>query len=318
MIVPSFVKKTAKAILPQRLLLKALDYYGLLTLPKKGLTVRIDGQCLEVCDSGDKCIRISRKHVIYLGDVINSFDYYYSAVEPIQVCGKQLVDYSTPRFHKVIGFDLFPVMFSSFAEPVVTTNQYLDFAGLKNGSVVLDLGAYSGLTSILFDRFVGPNGRVIAVDADDNNIQAIINNFGYYQIISGRKIELLEGAVWEHNKGIMFSVEGNMGASVIEYVGSERGHVRNVQTFTLNSIASRFDLKAVDFIKCDIEGAESVIFNAPDFFKKNKPRIVIEPHIVGGKLTVAACVEQLSPFGYSFQEIKQRGVQLPLLECCPL
>lgn len=317
MIIPAFVKKTVKEFLPPRLLSKALDYYCLLTLPKKELTVRIHGQCFEVCDSGDKCIRISRKHLIYLGDVLNSFDYYYSAVEPIQVGEKRVVDYSTPRFHKVIGFELFPVMFSSFAEPIVTTNQYLDFAGLKKGSVVLDLGAYSGLTSMLFDKLVGPNGRVIAVDADSNNIQAIMNNFGYYQTITGRRIELLEGAVWKHNKGIFFSVEGNMGASAIEYVGRERGNIRHVQTFTLNSIASRFDLKSVDFIKCDIEGAESVIFNDPEFFENIRPRIIIEPHIVDGKLTVATCVEQLTPFGYKFKEIEQHGVQLPLLECYP-
>jgi len=228
-----------------------------------------------------------------------------------------MVDYSTPKFHEVTGYDLHPIMFSSFAEPIITTQQYLDFAKLENGYVVLDLGSYSGLTSIVFDQLVCKDGSVLAVDADSENIKCIQKNFDLYKKITGRNIELIEGAVWKDDNGVVFSTEGNMGSSAVDYVGNSRGNVKQIKTFKLSTIAEKYNLQKVDFIKCDIEGAESVVFNDYDFFSKNKPRIIVEPHFSGGVSTVNAVVEQLAQFGYVCKEIEQHGVELPLLECYP-
>ncbi|HQM43507.1 MAG TPA: FkbM family methyltransferase [Smithellaceae bacterium] len=313
-----FFKNAIKNILPPKYINKLIDFYHIKNLPKHGLSVKQYDQYFDIVSDSGKCIRISRKHNIYMADILASFDYYYTAVEPVEIDGRRLVDYSRPSYHDVIGYDLHPIMFSSFAEPIATTNQYVDFARLTDGSIVLDLGAYSGLTSIMFDRIVGPKGRVIAVDPDPTNIKSMSKNFGNYQRATGRKIDFLEGAVWEHNSGIMFSGEGNMGSSASTYVGEYRGNVKKVKTFTLSAIALQFGLQAVDFIKCDIEGAESVIFRDSEFFKKNKPRIIIEPHYINGILTTGACIDQLSPFGYKFNEIKQHGSHIPLLECYPI
>ncbi len=96
--------------------------------------------------SGDRVIRVALRHAHYLYDIVVSFDYYFLAVAPLRQAGMRLVDYSTPRWHEVMGYDLHPVQFPSFAEPVVTALSYLDFAQIRDGSIVLDLGAYSGLT----------------------------------------------------------------------------------------------------------------------------------------------------------------------------
>ena len=101
----------------------------------------------------DKCIKISVKHDRYLLDIVNSFDYYFEAVES----ENNIVDYSYSHLHKVKGYDKSEIMFPSFAEPITTTMQYIDFAKLDNNSVVIDLGAYSGLTGILFDLAITSN-----------------------------------------------------------------------------------------------------------------------------------------------------------------
>jgi hypothetical protein len=83
-------------------------------------------------------------------DIIDSFEYYYNSVFPIDdFNGNLVVDFSNPKYHEVVGFESQPIIFPSLAEPIITTTQYLDFADLQNDSVVIDLGAYSGLTSIL-------------------------------------------------------------------------------------------------------------------------------------------------------------------------
>lgn len=313
------LKKDIRKIVPSYILNYFIYMYASILCNKKKLIIKKYKFFIDICDNSKKrCIRISNKHLNYVFDIINSFQYYYKAVEPLCIDGINIVDYSTPRYHNVKGYNLHPIIFPSFAEPLSTTRQYLKSAHLKAGSIVLDLGAYSGLTSILFDQLVGDRGRVIAVDADKINVEYIKKNLFLYEKITKRKIDLLIGAVWKDNNGLFFSNEGNMGSSAVSIVGKRGDNkVSKIKSFTLFKITELFHLKKVDFIKCDIEGAEAYIFNNKNFFKKFKPRIIIELHVVNSKSTYKNCVDELSKFGYKFKNIKQNGVQLPLLECQP-
>jgi FkbM family methyltransferase len=248
-------------------------------------------------------------------DIITSFEYYFNSVIPIEdFNGQLLVDFSNPKFHEVVGFDKQPIIFPSLAEPVITTLQYLEFADLKKDSVVIDLGAYSGLTSILFKSNCS-DGEVIAVDADEKNLMCISKNFNLYKTISGSEIKLLNGAVWNHSDGLFFSNEGNMGSSAVSIIGERGGSKKFIKSYRLIDIANKYDLKKVDFIKCDVEGAESVIFNDDEFFNKYKPKIIVEPHYVSGEITSIDVENSLKKYGYKFDLIEQHGVSLPLILC---
>lgn len=121
-----------------------------------------------------RVVRIGARHEIYAADVCKEFEHYFGAVEPIRLSdGRMLADYSLPRWHDVSGFTTHPIHFPSLPEPIETTSQYLEFACIKSGDCVLDLGAYAGLTSILFSRLVGANGLVIAVEPDQQNIASL-------------------------------------------------------------------------------------------------------------------------------------------------
>ncbi len=282
----------------------------------KGLDVRVGADFMDII-RGDDIVRIAIKHFDYSTDIVASFDYYFSAVKPVRRMDRNIVDYASPRYHQVVGFDLQPIMFPSLAEPVVTTRQYLAFAGLEEGMTAIDLGAYSGLGAILFSEAVGKTGRVVAVDADAVNIECIKQNFSLYQKIRGTRIDLLEGAVWENDDGLDFSTEGNMGASAVSIVGANRGKAARVASYTLSSIAKKFALEKIDFIKCDVEGAEKVIFTDKAFFARHLPRIIIETHLIGATETTDKCISDLSAYGYECRKIIQTGVPLPLLECHP-
>jgi FkbM family methyltransferase len=210
-----------------------------------------------------------------------------------------------------------PVVFSSFCEPLVTTNQYLDFAALKPADTVLDLGAYSGLTSIVFKEKVGNLGKVIAIDADSENMNTILENTKLYKLITGNCIDVIFGAVWNHSNGLSFSTEGNMGSSASEIVGANRGSVNMIKSYTLSELSEIGKVKSVDFIKCDIEGAEAVIFEDANFFQNHRPKIIIETHMKDGIETTEKCISDLTKFGYKCRKIIQTGVVLPLIECYP-
>lgn len=258
---------------------------------------------------GNRIIRMSPRHTVYIRDVVTDFNYYHGAVVTRKEDGKQIADFSFPAYQKIIGYD-HPIKLPSFPEPISGANQYLDFARIKPGDTVLDLGAYSGLTSILFSE---QGARVIAVEADADNALCVEENLRNYSYRSGRKIDLLFGAVWNTSGMINFSSESNMGASVCRIVG-ERGKVISVPSYTLSEIAKIFDLSQIDFIKCDVEGAEAFIFEDAAFFSEYHPRIIIEPHNIKGQSTIGKVVSDLMGYGYTVRQVEQDGVRFPLLE----
>ena len=211
-----------------------------------------------------------------------------------------------------------PVFFSSFPEPITTTNQYIDFAGLSEGDVVFDLGAYVSLAAINFKRLVGNSGRVIAVEADSLNFDASKKNTELFKRVTGLEIELVNAAIWDHCQGIEFSAEGNMGSYAVPLIGRSRAGKKTVSSVTLSELASRLNLITVNFIKCDIEGAESVIFSDEVFFKRYRPKIIIETHPLDGVSTAEKCIADLTRLGYHCKTVAQLGVELPLLECVPV
>lgn len=303
--------------LPPALAKLIVDHVAVRLMRKHGKQLRVENTHYDIVDRHNRVIRVARRHAVYLQDILGNFDDYFDAVKPLCIGDKRIVDYTTPAFHEVVGFDLHPIHFPSFAEPINTTLQYLDFAGLQAGDVAIDLGAYCGLSAILMDQRVAPSGRVIAVDADLCNLHSARINLAEYRKRTGRSIALVEAAIWKDTNGVTFLEEGNMGSSVREAGGGFRGRPRKVSTHTLSSLVKSESIHRVDFIKCDVEGAERLVFADDEFFKAFRPKIIIEPHVVDGENTEPACQEELKRRGYSIRRIKQRGSHLPLLECTP-
>jgi FkbM family methyltransferase len=258
----------------------------------------------------DNVIKISKTHKVYLKTLMRFFDIHFFAVENEKVNGLSVVDYSCSRKHKVIGFDKFEVYCPSLAETFDTVSQYLEYAKLKDGDVVLDLGSYSGLTSVVFAESVGKNGKVIAVEPDALNYSCLEKNVA--QMEDSSNVECLNAAAWKETGKLSFSNENSMGSSAVSIVG-ERGLLNEVDCFTLNDMAAKYNLDKIDFIKCDIEGAEAYIFDDDNFFSKFKPRILVETHIVAGNFCDKLCIDALSKHGYSHKYISQNGLEMPLI-----
>mgnify|MGYP006144897423 FL=1 len=266
-----------------------------------------------------RSIRIARGNAVYMLDMIRSFDYYFNSTKSIRIKQsghwRDIVDFSTPRFQSISGFLDFPIMCSSLTEPFITAQQYLDFAKLKPGDVVLDLGSYSSLTSIAFSKVVKGAGRVIALEPDPVNYKCCEINIAQHSRSNQlSNIDLINAAVSNSNSTLKFSSEGAMGSSAADIVGAYRGDVIEVPCLTLSEIARKCRLARVDFIKMDIEGSEQeVIESSKEFFEKYRPRIIIEPHMINRTLTDKAIISSLTDFGYKCSIIEQSGVNLPLV-----
>ena len=294
-------------------------FYGYL-FAKNGVKIRKNNGYYSLTKN-NKVIKIALKHKIYFNDLINEFEYYHSAVEPTLEDDKLVVDYTKPKLHTVRGYELHKIIFPSIPEPTVTAKQYLDFAKLDSSSVVLDLGAYSGLTSLIFDYEISKNnpcatGRVYSVEADIINLSCFIQNIQTYKDITNRNIQYIFAAVSDKDGYQEFISEGAMGANANIYTSLRNGNKVKVPSVRLSSIAKRFNLNKIDFIKCDIEGAERYIFNDKEFFEKYSPKIIVECHGIGKYATNDSVIDALSKYGYKCK-IADTTIEnyLPLIEC---
>lgn len=302
----------------------SLFYYKADPKLRGSIRVRESGDAIEIKREADhKMIRIGRRNAVYLVDMINSFDYFFSSAMPVPVRTRtgtyEMVDFSTPRLHQVNGFDDFPILCPSLTEPFPTTAQYLDFAGLSAGDIVFDLGSYSGLTSIAFSKAVGNTGKVIALEPDPLNHSTAEFNLAAHRRVNGLDNVILHpAAVSAHGGTLQLSSEGAMGSALTSIVGSYRGDTINVACETLQGLVDHFALTGVDFIKMDIEGSElSVILESGDFLARYRPRMIIEPHIISGALTTDPIVAFLTGIGYRCSVIEQNGLALPLITASP-
>lgn len=269
----------------------------------------------------DRIIRISKSNYVYLPQIVDNFDLYFTSVEPVFYrLGKaffQVVDFSTPRFHCVSEFPDFPLLSPGVMEPYKTTRQYLDFAQLQPGHVVIDLGAHSGLTSIAFARQVGVSGRVVAVEPDPLTVTACRVNIAR----SGcSQITLVAKAIAPAPGRVRLSSEGGLGSALASLVGSHRGVVVDVDAITLDQLMQDHRLERVDFIKMDIEGAEAwVLEGARAFLQRYRPKLIVEPHMAGGRSTLPAMQSLLGSQGYRCELIDQHESRtLPLLAASPV
>lgn len=312
------IKQVIRPLVPQSLLQWRRDRVLERQAAKKDLEIVRHDLFLDL-RRGTTVLRISTHHDIYLQHIIECFDYYVNSVIPLRVNGTTLVDMSGPRYHRLKGFADIPFLFPSHTEPYSTTAEYLDFAALRGGEIVLDLGAYSAVTSIIFARLVGAGGHVYAFEADETNYDcAQINVDMAARVMNLRNITLLRKAVWSHSDGLLFSNEGAMGSSAVSITGGRRGDERRVPSVRLQDFFVSQALDHADFVKMDIEGCEvEVLQSSVGFLRSTNARLIVEPHYVDGALSTDRCCDLLKSAGYQVRVRGKIGESEALIEAVP-
>src|SRR5579871_930107 len=159
-----------------------------------GCRIRLseDGKAFAV-RKGNRELRVALSSSNYLPDAMERFDYYLEAIIPDIVKGREVAYFDEPRLHSVRGVDG-QFLFTSFPEGLETAEVYLKGFPVRPGEVVIDAGAYCGLTAHLFAKSAGATGSVIAIEADPRNYSALLSNLERHPAAN---ITPLHAAVWK-------------------------------------------------------------------------------------------------------------------------
>lgn len=159
---------------------------------------------------------------------------------------------------------------------------------------VLDIGACIGDHTLTYSRFVGPSGRVIAIEPNRESFQCLQHNVGP---ISG--ITLYNCAAGKEYKMVSMVPETgphNLGGSRV----SGEGDIPMVDMDRLFD-----DLKRLDFVKIDAEGYEPEILEGMEgIIGRFKPVMLIEvcqTILKDRGYSSAQLLDQIRALGYSVQ-----------------
>ena len=153
---------------------------------------------------------------------------------------------------------------------------------IKKGDVVVDIGANVGIFST-FATSVAENVKVFAYEPSPDNFKYLEKNVVQNNL--QKKIKVLNLAVSDRKEKVKLFTHslGSGGHSIYEkvVVSDDHSYVE-VPATTLKEIFVENNLKKIDFLKMDCEGAEyNILFKAPKECLKKISRMAVECHDVG-------------------------------------
>jgi FkbM family methyltransferase len=179
---------------------------------------------------------------------------------------------------------------------------------VTKGAVVIDCGANQGIYTCAFGALVGPHGRVYAFEPQAYAAEALHHNA---RLNGFAHVSIEQVAISNANDTATLDVShGPVVASILKDMGGIK--TISVPTLSLTSFAERVDLRRLDLIKMDIEGAEyDALVGAIPIIVRFKPTIVLEatPDDMGlpAEKRWNAIVKLLTSNGYSMYRFNGTG-----------
>lgn len=148
---------------------------------------------------------------------------------------------------------------------------------LKSGDIFIDVGCHVGKYSIFLANYVGPEGKVFAIDANPENIRAIKKNAELNEFAN---IAIINTAVADTDGERNFYLSRWSGqGSLIQSDARKESVV--MTTATLDTLLWSID--KIDLIKMDIEGTELEAIKGAKLTLKKTRKLIIECHNEGNR-----------------------------------
>ncbi len=175
------------------------------------------------------------------------------------------------------------------------------FKNEKDTPLIIDCGANIGLSVIYFKRLF-PKAKVIAFEPDKKIFDYLkfnINSFGF------KDVELINKGLWKEETVLKFFSEGADGGRIANE--SMHENIIEIETVKLSSYLN--NETHIDFLKLDIEGAETQVLLECEAYLSQVKNIFIEYHSFSQqKQTLSTILSILENNGFRYY-IEHIGVK---------
>lgn len=176
---------------------------------------------------------------------------------------------------------------------------------IKEGDVVLDIGAHVGYFTVLFAKFAGPAGRVLAFEPDPDNFRLLQKNTRRYTNVTIYNWAISD-QVGEANLYHNLTKTGSH--SLVNPVPDAA--VFKVRAETLDNLMATGVFSHADIIKMDIEGAEPLAWAGSRAVREKNPGLKMIMEFSPANLAAAgfdpmAFFEELTTAGYVCKPVRK-------------
>lgn len=272
-------------------------------LKKTGVALHVRDGALELVKDR-RIMRIPAEHFGYAPSLAERFDMNFSAVLPTERDGFSVVDYSIPKLQTLKSSGLQFEM-SSFPEEESAMDAYFRRYTPRHGDTIFDVGAHCGVSTYLFSRAVGLNGKVVAFEPDALNYSLLLKNIQRYDLTN---VVTIRAAIGGMRGKAAFNSEGTQGSGLSRHF--ERPSFRKTEMVDVMTLDDAFDRWGTpNFCKIDIEGAEiEALAAASERLRREQiPMALDTSHIVNGVRTQFEVERILEANGYLIESSEIDG-----------
>lgn len=172
------------------------------------------------------------------------------------------------------------------ASQIKEIQSYTAYFPIKKGFYILEAGSYTGLFTIFASKKVGPTGRIISFEPDPYNNIMLQRNIALNNI---KNVIVVKKGLFSEETTVPFDIQ-SIGSNIVSLNTPfhNRKTLNKITVTTADKELKRLNIKKVDMVTMDIEGAEiEAMAGFSETIKKNKTIkfAIASYHIIDGKKT---------------------------------
>jgi FkbM family methyltransferase len=177
-----------------------------------------------------------------------------------------------------------PINKDDLINMTIREDEIIDHFRPKEKDIVVDIGAHIGRYTIISSKRIGPNGKVVAIEADPANLEMLNRNINLNKLTN---VTSLNYAVYSNQTKLKLYLPGKQSGFTIYNTiminrGKHQGKFIQVNGNTLDNLLeqNKINLANINWIKIDVEGAEFEVLKGAQnvLSKSNDIAILIEIH----------------------------------------
>jgi FkbM family methyltransferase len=244
---------------------------------------------------------------------INFKDFLYNSTKFLGTDKILLLEISVPNHNYRIHC---PLNKEDFIVMTKHEEEIIELFHPKEGDIVVDVGAHMGRYTITSSKYVGPHGKVIAVEAHPYNFKILQRNIWLNGLVN---VTAINCAVYSKKATLkLYLPDEELGYTmhhslmtnylISKYNKSIEQKYIEVEAYSLDNLLQTRGINQVNWIKIDVEGAEyEVLAGAKEILSSNTNiAILVEVH---GKDTYEPTMElfKSNNFNIEFEKTYDNG-----------